>query len=63
MMEKICPIKNLGHLINPRANKIYSDKCSQDCPWWDSEANWNYKTKEFEGQCCILSLAHPPVAT
>ena len=53
----ICPIKNLGHLINPTAERLYTDECNSCCAWWDSKANFNPKTKQFEGQCCILTLS------
>ena len=45
----ICPLK-------PHAYDPYTcDK--EQCAWWDSKANLNPETKQFEGQCCILTLA------
>jgi len=36
----------------------YFGNCIEDdCHWWDSKANFNPKTKQFEGQCCILTLS------
>ena len=54
----ICPIKNLGHLINPKANQIYSTECTKDCAWWNPKANFNIDTKQVKGECCILTLSN-----
>ena len=53
----ICPIKNLGHLINQKAKRIYSDECNTECAWWDSKATYDFESKQYRGQCCILALA------
>jgi hypothetical protein len=47
----ICPIKDLGHLINTDNNRLYDRKCNPECAWWDI----------VRKQCCLASLidAHP----
>ena len=48
-----CPLLN-----NPREGYVEVGNCFQEkCAWWDSKANFNPETKQFEGQCCILTLA------
>ena len=44
----ICPLKNLAHLINPNANRIYDEDCNPECAWWDGK----------KGQCCIKTLSN-----
>ena len=43
-----CPLKQ-------KDDKRYCEK--EQCAWWDSKSNFNFETKQFEGQCCILTLA------
>ena len=56
----ICPLK-LVLATRDGDNKWLGDgrwDCMCDeCQWWDSKASFNSETKEFEGQCCILTLA------
>jgi hypothetical protein len=37
--------------------KNSQDCIGENCAWWDSKANFNPETKQFEGQCCILTLS------
>ena len=47
----ICPLKFNSAINGPCF-------CEQiECQWWDSKANFNPETKQFEGQCCILTLS------
>ena len=60
----ICPLM----IIVPFANLINSKKypkpncIKEECAWWDSKANYNFETKQFEGQCCILTLSRLKIA-
>ena len=48
-----CPL-----LSNPREGYIELGDCYHEkCSWWDSKAIYNPETKQFEGQCCILTLS------
>jgi len=56
----ICPLKcsvplrdNLGNWLGKSEWECEYSSCA----WWDSKANFNHETKQFEGQCCILTLA------
>ena len=55
----ICPLKfstalqEYTYLELPRVSGCEEARCS----WWDSKANYNPETKQFEGQCCILTLS------
>jgi len=49
----ICPMK-----VSVNQDRGYLEyECVYDCAWWDSKANFNPETKQFEGQCCILTLS------
>ena len=52
----ICPLKPQAYDLH---DEEYPDaRCDEEnCAWWDSEANYNSKTKKYDGQCCILTLA------
>jgi hypothetical protein len=51
-----CPLKPQAYDSHEGCYPNYScDK--EDCSWWDSKANYNPETKQFEGQCCILTLS------
>ncbi len=52
----ICPLKPQAYDPN---GECYPDiRCDgKGCAWWDSSANYNYETKTYTGQCCILTLA------
>ena len=55
----ICPlmVKPVG-LDRDGNNILYGEECCQSkCAWWDSKANFNPETKQFEGRCCILTLS------
>jgi hypothetical protein len=51
----ICPIRELGFLENDCEET--KDCLESECAWWNNRANFNPKTKQFEGQCCILTLS------
>ena len=52
----ICPLKLSSSLLKNR-------QCDKEsCQWWDSKANFNSETKQFEGQCCILTLSRLKVS-
>ena len=46
----ICPL--ISKADNPAVDCVESH-----CRFWDSKAEYNPETKQFEGQCCILTLA------
>jgi len=51
----ICPLNKLAEMVS---NKWEGGECDKSsCAWWDSKANYNPETKQFEGQCCILTLS------
>ena len=45
--KMICPLKNLGHLINYESRRMYTDECDTTCAWRD----------EQKKQCCIKTLS------
>ena len=52
----ICPLKPQDY--DPHEGCYPDANCDgEQCAWWDSKANFNPETKQFEGQCCILTLA------
>ena len=52
----VCPLKSQGY--NPHEGCFSDCACDgEECAWWDSLANFNPETKQFEGQCCILTLS------
>mgnify|MGYP001578123030 CR=1 FL=1 len=54
----ICPLWETGRQTPNKIGKSVWRECLQEeCAWWDSKANFNYETKQFEGQCCALTLA------
>jgi len=56
----ICPIRELGYIPDDCEE---TKECLEDeCAWWDSKANFNPETKQFEGQCCILTLSRLKVS-
>ena len=61
----LCPLKFHGSLRDNKGNWLGKDEwqCEfSDCQWWDSKANFNPETKQFEGQCCILTLSRLKVS-
>jgi hypothetical protein len=56
----ICPLLSSGFGNQETGNTI---QCFEGmCKWWDSKANFNPETKQFEGQCCILTLSRLKVS-
>jgi len=52
----ICPLKPQAY--DPHDGEYPDIGCDKEqCAWWDSTANYNPGTKQFEGQCCILTLS------
>uniref|UniRef100_A0A6M3JNS0 Uncharacterized protein n=1 Tax=viral metagenome TaxID=1070528 RepID=A0A6M3JNS0_9ZZZZ len=52
----ICPLKfNLP--LQDWVNRGEWNCELTNCQWWDSQSKFNPETKQFEGQCCILTLA------
>jgi len=56
----ICPLKPQAY--DPYTNSYPDPNCDLQCAWWDSKAGFNPETKQFEGQCCILTLAQLKVS-
>ncbi len=52
----ICPLK--FNAVN--AKTLYCEK--EYCQWWDSKADYNPETKQYEGQCCILTFSRLKVS-
>jgi len=36
---------------------LYLNCEREHCAWWNSKGNFNPDTKQFEGECCIKTLA------
>ena len=49
----ICPLQ-------PReSNEGGLNECDKEhCAWWNPKVNFNSKTKQFEGECCIKTLSN-----
>jgi len=48
--------------INQDRGYLEYECAYNDCAWWDSKANFNPETKQYEGQCCILTLSRLKVS-
>jgi len=57
----ICPLRIDYTQITGDHNDVvdyrYQSCVTTNCSWWDSKANYNPETKQYEGQCCILTLS------
>jgi len=58
----ICPIRidyvqTVGD-NNDTQDYRYQACVTTDCAWWNSKANYNPETKQFEGECCIKTLSN-----
>ena len=57
----LCPLKPQAY--DPSICGYPDSSCDEEqCAWWDSKANYNPETKQFEGQCCILTLSRLKVS-
>ncbi len=59
----ICPLLTAGMYADPTVQGDTTVECYEEkCTWWNSKANFNPDTKQFEGQCCILTLSRLKVS-
>ena len=49
-----CPLSDKGSY---EEESEFNECYTVNCAWWDSKANYNHETKQYEGQCCILTLS------
>ena len=57
-----CPLIKTRYEVEAKQYDEPLDCLEGGCAWWDSKANFNSETKQFEGQCCILTLSRLKVS-
>ena len=57
----ICPLMTKVDVATQQTAE-YPQCFEESCQWWDSKANFNPETKQYEGQCCILTLSRLKVS-